>query len=99
MRDCSLKRRRSRENKDSKAAEHGVLDACISWAGWLPWPDLKPYNLERGCGMAKWLSGLHAAVWACALVILVAPAVKNVFVFGIYLAVVLLRPRGLVGKQ
>jgi branched-chain amino acid transport system permease protein len=31
--------------------------------------------------------------------VLVAPAVKNVFVFGIYLAVVLLRPRGLMGKQ
>lgn len=31
--------------------------------------------------------------------VLVAPAVKNVFVFGIYLAVVLLRPRGLLGKQ
>jgi D-amino peptidase len=27
-------------------------------------------------GMAKWLSGLRAAVWACALVILVAPAVS-----------------------
>jgi branched-chain amino acid transport system permease protein len=31
--------------------------------------------------------------------VLVAPAVKNVFVFGIYLAVVLIRPRGLMGKQ
>ena len=31
--------------------------------------------------------------------VFVAPAVKNVFVFAIYLVVVLLRPRGLVGKQ
>lgn len=31
--------------------------------------------------------------------VLVNPAVKNIFVFGVYLAVVLLRPRGLVGKQ
>jgi branched-chain amino acid transport system permease protein len=31
--------------------------------------------------------------------VLVAPAVKNVFVFGIYLAVVVLRPRGLVGRR
>ena len=31
--------------------------------------------------------------------VLVAPAVKNVFVFAIYLVVVLLRPRGLLGKQ
>jgi branched-chain amino acid transport system permease protein len=31
--------------------------------------------------------------------VFVAPAVKNIFVFAIYLAVVLLRPRGLVGKQ
>jgi branched-subunit amino acid ABC-type transport system permease component len=28
----------------------------------------------------------------------VAPAVKNIFVFAIYLVVVLLRPRGLFGK-
>lgn len=31
--------------------------------------------------------------------VFVAPAVKNLFVFAIYLAVVLLRPRGLFGKQ
>ena len=31
--------------------------------------------------------------------VFVAPAVKNVFVFAIYLVVVLLRPRGLVGQQ
>ncbi len=31
--------------------------------------------------------------------VFVAPAVKNLFVFAIYLVVVLLRPRGLVGKQ
>lgn len=31
--------------------------------------------------------------------VFVAPALKNVFVFGIYLAVVLLRPRGLLGKS
>ena len=31
--------------------------------------------------------------------VFVAPAVKNLFVFGIYLVVVLLRPRGLFGKQ
>jgi branched-chain amino acid transport system permease protein len=31
--------------------------------------------------------------------VLVAPAVKNIFVFAIYLVVVLLRPRGLLGKQ
>ena len=31
--------------------------------------------------------------------VLVAPAVKNVFVFAVYLVVVLLRPRGLLGKQ
>jgi len=31
--------------------------------------------------------------------VFVAPAVKNLFVFGIYLVVVLVRPRGLVGKQ
>lgn len=31
--------------------------------------------------------------------VLVNPSVKNIFVFGVYLAVVLLRPRGLVGKQ
>jgi branched-chain amino acid transport system permease protein len=31
--------------------------------------------------------------------ILVAPAVKNIFVFAIYLAVMLVRPRGLCGKQ
>ncbi len=39
-------------------------------------PILKSYNLEWGCGMAKWLSGLCAAVWACALVILVTSAVN-----------------------
>jgi branched-chain amino acid transport system permease protein len=31
--------------------------------------------------------------------VFVAPAVKNLFVFAIYLVVVLVRPRGLVGKQ
>jgi branched-chain amino acid transport system permease protein len=31
--------------------------------------------------------------------VFIAPALKNIFVFAIYLAVVLLRPRGLVGKQ
>jgi branched-chain amino acid transport system permease protein len=31
--------------------------------------------------------------------VFVAPAVKNLFVFGIYLAVVLVRPRGLFGRQ
>jgi len=31
--------------------------------------------------------------------VFVAPAVKNLFVFAIYLVVVLLRPRGLTGKQ
>jgi branched-chain amino acid transport system permease protein len=31
--------------------------------------------------------------------VLVAPAVKNIFVFAIYLLVVLLRPRGLLGRQ
>jgi branched-chain amino acid transport system permease protein len=31
--------------------------------------------------------------------VFVAPAVKNIFVFAIYLVVVLVRPRGLVGKQ
>jgi branched-chain amino acid transport system permease protein len=31
--------------------------------------------------------------------VLIAPAVKNVFVFAIYLVVVLLRPRGLLGRQ
>lgn len=35
---------------------------------------LKSYNLERGCGMGKWWSGLRAAVWAGALVMLAAPA-------------------------
>ena len=30
--------------------------------------------------------------------VFIAPAVKNVFVFAIYLVVVLLRPRGLFGK-
>ena len=31
--------------------------------------------------------------------VLVAPAVKNIFVFAIYLVVVLVRPRGLLGRQ
>lgn len=37
---------------------------------------LKSYNLERGGGMGKWLSGLRAAVLSCALVILATPAVS-----------------------
>jgi branched-subunit amino acid ABC-type transport system permease component len=31
--------------------------------------------------------------------VFVAPAVKNIFVFAIYLVVMLVRPRGLLGKQ
>ncbi len=37
---------------------------------------MQSYNLKRGCGMGKWLSGLRAAVWACALVIVAAPVVS-----------------------
>ena len=52
-----------------------------------------------GSVLGAFLGGIIIGVVESLAGVFIAPAVKNVFVFAIYLAVVLFRPRGLLGKQ
>jgi len=52
-----------------------------------------------GSVVGAFVGGIAIGVVESLAGVFVAPAVKNLFVFGIYLAVVLVRPRGLFGKQ
>jgi branched-chain amino acid transport system permease protein len=52
-----------------------------------------------GSVAGAFLGGIVIGVVESLAGVLVAPAVKNIFVFAIYLAVMLVRPRGFLGKQ